>query len=273
MTVTDIDAIPDFARADLAGSGKRVRLRDLYHDDFGADLYDDIGFSNTSEVFEILSAIKGHPGPVLELAAGSGRVTVPMVAGGRDVTAVDLSDTMLTLLRRRLDAAPRLRGTARLVQGDMATHAEPEKSVAAAVIATTSISLLTDDARRGMWRNLFGQLLSGGVLVVSTVELDAEHAGGDAIARTRAEGAGGRHVRMIESWPAAATERVVVMYDEDQLTGPGDTVEVCVTRIGVVPADVVTAELAEVGFTIRRTRVVTTPDGRHRYLVIEAVTP
>lgn len=45
-------------------------------------------------------------GPVLELGAGTGRVTAALVADGHQVWAVDRSPAMLARARRRLDGAP-----------------------------------------------------------------------------------------------------------------------------------------------------------------------
>jgi len=59
-------------------------------------------------------------GPVLEYGAGNGRITLPMARLGLDVTAVDLSSTMLADLRARLRHEPadvRERVTVR--RGDM----------------------------------------------------------------------------------------------------------------------------------------------------------
>ena len=56
--------------------GGRARLHDLY-DDVGSAVYDDLCAADTSEVCEILHLLRGTKGPVLELAAGSGRLTLP----------------------------------------------------------------------------------------------------------------------------------------------------------------------------------------------------
>ncbi|MEZ5064227.1 MAG: class I SAM-dependent methyltransferase [bacterium] len=58
-------------------------------------------------------------GPVLELGAGTGRVTVVLAKDGHDVTAVDLSPEMLESARRRFERAGELPGRVRLVRGDM----------------------------------------------------------------------------------------------------------------------------------------------------------
>lgn len=58
-------------------------------------------------------------GPVLELGAGTGRVTAVLAADGFDVTAVELSPRMLERAEARL-ARRGLQGRVRLVCGDMA---------------------------------------------------------------------------------------------------------------------------------------------------------
>jgi SAM-dependent methyltransferase len=46
-----------------------------------------------------------HPGPVLELACGSGQLTVPLAKPGRPVVGLDLSPPMLAAARQRATAA------------------------------------------------------------------------------------------------------------------------------------------------------------------------
>jgi SAM-dependent methyltransferase len=48
----------------------------------------------------------GGPGRILELGAGSGRVTIPLARDGHDVVAVDQSQAMLARLRSRVAALP-----------------------------------------------------------------------------------------------------------------------------------------------------------------------
>ena len=48
----------------------------------------------------------GAPGKLLELGAGSGRVTIPLARDGHTVTAIDQSAAMLGKLRTRVEALP-----------------------------------------------------------------------------------------------------------------------------------------------------------------------
>lgn len=62
----------------------------------------------------------GEGGSVLELAAGGGRVALPMARAGFRVTALDVATPMLDRLRRRLATEPPLvRGRVEIVEQDM----------------------------------------------------------------------------------------------------------------------------------------------------------
>jgi SAM-dependent methyltransferase len=58
-------------------------------------------------------------GPVLELGAGTGRVTLPLARGGAHVVGIDRSGEMLAFARKRLRRARGLAGRAMLVRGDI----------------------------------------------------------------------------------------------------------------------------------------------------------
>lgn len=101
-------------------------------------------------------------GPVIELMAGSGRVSVPVAAAGVDLTCVDSSPAMLEILRRKLMA----RGLrAKLVQQDVA-RLELRPCFLLAFLAFHAFEELTEDAeRQGLMRGAFRHLLPGGRFV------------------------------------------------------------------------------------------------------------
>ena len=57
--------------------------------------------NDLTELPEILAAARKTAGPILELAAGSGRITRPLLALGRPLTAVDSSAEMLAMLKEK----------------------------------------------------------------------------------------------------------------------------------------------------------------------------
>jgi SAM-dependent methyltransferase len=68
-----------------------------------ADLYDTYVHTTLDVPFWIAEAGKTS-GPVLELMAGTGRVSIPLAEAGADLTCVDLWPEMLDLLRAKLSA-------------------------------------------------------------------------------------------------------------------------------------------------------------------------
>ncbi len=79
----------------------------MYNDDFyrRPELYD-LEYQDLEEDLAYYQALARSAGRVLELGAGSGRVTLPMASTGASVVAVDLSTAMLARLRARLEDSP-----------------------------------------------------------------------------------------------------------------------------------------------------------------------
>ena len=144
-----------------------ARLYDL-------DLIDDPGD------LDLYLALAGRTGgPILELAAGSGRLAVPLAVAGHSVTAVDLDPAMLTRARERARAfrasAPKSAAKAakpnldlELVEADILDLELPSAGTfQLGFIALNSLFLLaTRDAQRRAFRTLAGHLAPGGVAVV-----------------------------------------------------------------------------------------------------------
>ena len=85
--------------------------------DRAADVYDAARPGYPAEAVAWLA--DGISGPVLDLGAGTGKLTAELVALGLDVTAVDPSHQMLRVLGERLPGVEALAGTAeRLPLGD-----------------------------------------------------------------------------------------------------------------------------------------------------------
>src|SRR3954454_6674444 len=70
---------------------------------------------------DFLARLAG-PGPALEFAIGTGRVGIPLVQRRGAVSGIELSEPMVSQLRRKVDEA-----TLPVVVGDMATTVVPGK--------------------------------------------------------------------------------------------------------------------------------------------------
>lgn len=260
-------APPGLAGRLVAELGERARLSDVYGPD-GANAYHDMSAGDAREVHELVRLVRRRPGPVLDLAAGSGRITLPLLALGRPVTALDLSQDMLRLLTDRLAKAPaRLRERCSVVHADMADfHLGAE--FASVVLGTTSVSLLTPRGRTGLYRSVAEHLAPGGRLLVSCLDRGDGPEGPDE-AVTAVTGVSGARYHLHDHWPVDADHRTVTILPADLPQGP---VRVCTGRVEVVGAERLSTELASAGFTVLEHHSLTDPGQRHRATLIEAET-
>jgi SAM-dependent methyltransferase len=150
-------------RPDPATAAALARLYDL-------DLADDPG---DLDLYQAMA--ERADGPVLELAAGTGRLAIPLAEAGHRVTAVDLDPAMLDRARRR---ASRTVGEDRLtfVEADLVGLRLPDAGgYGLAFIALNSLLVLgTRAAQRAALRTLADHLAPGGLAVVDVWLPDAD---------------------------------------------------------------------------------------------------
>ncbi|MGW1465538.1 daptide-type RiPP biosynthesis methyltransferase [Streptomyces sp. NPDC002308] len=262
---------PGLAGEVLAGYGDRVVLHDLY-DAVGAPVYHDLAAADTSEIREVLRVARAATGPVLELASGSGRLTLPLLALGREVTALELKAEMLDLLRERLaKVPPGARSRCVPVQGDMAAF-DLGRTFGLVVLGTTSVSLLDDAGRAGLFASVRAHLAPEGRFLLSTVDMvdPADGSAGVADLDIEGQGASGRRYRMIEHWPEGAPARRVTILPPAAEAGAADRIEVLTTSIRVLPALLLERELAGAGLRITARHTLPASGPRHRDVLLEA---
>ncbi len=140
-----------------------ARLYDL-------DLVDDPG---DLDLYLALAARAG--GRILELAAGTGRLAVPLAAAGYDVTAVDIDPAMLARTAVRAAAAG-VGERVHLVEADLRGLRLPAAgSFSLAFIALNSLLALGDrPSQAAALRALADHLAPGGLAVVDVWLPDAE---------------------------------------------------------------------------------------------------
>lgn len=150
--------------ADSAGEAL-ARLYDV-------DLVDDPG-----DLDLYLALAARAAGPVLELAAGTGRLAVPLAEAGHDVTAVDIDPAMLARLRRRTAAAgDAVSRRLTVVDGDLLDlRLDDAPPFALSFIALNSLFLLASrDAQRRAFRTMADHLGPGGLAVADVWLPDAD---------------------------------------------------------------------------------------------------
>ncbi|WP_394621493.1 daptide-type RiPP biosynthesis methyltransferase [Lentzea sp. JNUCC 0626] len=126
----------------------------------GASVYDALARHDPSEIRDVLRLARG---PVLELACGSGRLTVPLAARGHEVVALDNSAELLGMLADRLPAG----ADVQLVEGDM-TAFELGRAFGLVVLGTSSVCLLDASQRADLFACVRRHL--DGLFYVSVVD-------------------------------------------------------------------------------------------------------
>ncbi|MFI5258365.1 MAG: class I SAM-dependent methyltransferase [Candidatus Limnocylindrales bacterium] len=131
---------------------------------YDVDLLEDPG---DIDLYLALAARTG--GPVLEIAAGSGRVAVPLAAAGYEVTAVDLDSAMLARAAiRATSVGPEVGARLALVEADLVGLSLPGGArFRLAILALNSLLLLdAHDLQEAAIETLARHLEPGGLAVV-----------------------------------------------------------------------------------------------------------
>lgn len=111
-------------------------------------------------------------GPILELCCGSGRITLPLLKAGFRITAVDLSEDMLSNMRKTLDSNKRyskVRDNLSIVNGDMTKLCLKDK-YNLIIIGATSIRLMEEDFTL-FFNHMYEFLNEGGCLFFNFEDL------------------------------------------------------------------------------------------------------
>jgi SAM-dependent methyltransferase len=149
----------------LAG---RALVADVYVE--GAATYEALAGTDDAEVRMILLRARGLRGDVLDLGCGGGRLTLPLLARGHRVVALDRSPEMLEqLARRTADLPTRLAGRLEVREGDMAGLDLPGRRFDLVVLGTTTVTLLDEVDRVKTFEAVRRHLAPGGRFVVSTM--------------------------------------------------------------------------------------------------------
>ncbi|MFB3978043.1 MULTISPECIES: daptide-type RiPP biosynthesis methyltransferase [Microbacterium] len=259
-TLEDVQLGPR-ARASVASFSHLV-VDDLYGPD-GADAYEAIAGRDATEVREIVAHTSRTTGAILDLAAGSGRLTLPLLTLRRPVVALDLSPAMLDILDKKLARRDSARRLCRTVHADM-TRFSLEERFGCIVVGTTSISLLPDAAARARLLDCVRtHLAPGGTLVLTTVGVSGDRRSDEEQVTEVATDAGAYSV--FEWLPAGSDRRFISV-----VTVTGTTARLFTSSIAVLDPEDLRAELERAGFEVRETAPLGPPDGRYRDTLLVA---
>ena len=120
-------------------------------------------------------------GPVLEMGAGTGRITIPIAEAGVGVTALDLDAGMLDALRRKAALLPA--DTKRRIsihQGDMRSFAVDERFALVIIPFRAFLHNLTRDDQLAALKRAHSHLRSGGSLALNVFHPSLEYMAANA---------------------------------------------------------------------------------------------
>lgn len=118
-----------------------------------------------------LSGLLGRAPKLLELACGTGRLSIPLAREGFDVTGLDASPAMLAGLARRLDReVPEVAARVRAQAGNLLELDLPEKAYDLVLMGFNLLMLLADfDAQVAALERVRDHLAPGGILALDVV--------------------------------------------------------------------------------------------------------
>jgi SAM-dependent methyltransferase len=120
-------------------------------------------------------------GPVIELGAGTGRITIPIAEAGIRVTALDLDPGMLGKLRGKLGVLPDdVRQRVSALAGDMRTVALDERFALAIIPFRAFLHNLTHDDQLGALKCVRDHLRANGELAFNVFHPSLEYMAANA---------------------------------------------------------------------------------------------
>ncbi|MCV0334599.1 daptide-type RiPP biosynthesis methyltransferase [Microbacterium sp.] len=248
--------ITEAVSARLETAGAVPRELDLYSGE-GTDFYERLVGTDRAEIREVLALARKTDDPILDIAAGGGRLTVPLVRTGREVTAIDLSDDMLSHLRRALPA----RSTVECVVADMRDFSLGRR-YGLVIIGATSITLLDRAGRSLLYGSVRRHLATGGVFAFTVAGGAAAQS--LAVSRTQEIGVPGPQgeetylfAQQMEDGGAARVVNWVRVAD----IAAGLEATVLTSRLQVLGHDVLAGELVDAGFAAPAVSPVRTDRG------------
>lgn len=147
----------------------RFDQRSPQYSGLDAELYDaDYADYNTGDVGFYVEEAVACGQTVLELACGTGRITIPIATAGVEVVGVEISDDMLGIFRRKLGTLePEIASRITLVKGDMRNFKIDRKFDLIIIPFRSFICLLTVEDEKETLLNVRNHLTPNGKLILN----------------------------------------------------------------------------------------------------------
>ncbi|MFE7195338.1 daptide-type RiPP biosynthesis methyltransferase [Microbacterium oxydans] len=250
------DLITDTVSALLDGADAVAQPLDLYTG-AGTDFYERLVGPDRVEVREVLGLARVTADPVLDVAAGSGRLTIPLLRSGKQVTAIDTSRDMLSHLRRAMPDHPMLD----CVVADMRDF-HLGRRYGLIVLGATSVTLLDREDRSLLFARVHEHLAPHGVFSLTV----AGGAAAESLASARDQeiavpGPAGTDTYLFSQQIEEGGAVRLVNWVRASDIAAGVSVAVLTSRLHVLGHEVLSSELVEAGFAVPDVTPVRSPGG------------
>jgi len=135
-----------------------------------ARFYDWFYEGHTDDIEFYINLAKEYGSSILELACGTGRLTMPIARNGHKITGIDISGEMLKIAEAKLmEETPEVRNRIRFIEGDMRTF-ELEGNLKMIFIPLASLfHLHKREDRTACISNMFRHLDDDGISIIDVV--------------------------------------------------------------------------------------------------------
>jgi SAM-dependent methyltransferase len=107
-----------------------------------------------------------YPGPIFEVASGTGRVMIHLAQEGHEIHGIDIEPAMLDYARRKVADLPHLRDKMTFIQGDITKYASDKKYKLVIVPYNGLLHFHDQDQQLEVLRRLRALVADDGVLVL-----------------------------------------------------------------------------------------------------------
>ena len=140
--------------------------------DIIADLYD-ITSPLKEDISFWLNMAEEYGDPILELGCGTGRILIPLAEKGYNVVGLDISKSMLNILKSKVDNLPnRVREKIEIVRGDFREFKIDREFSIVFSAYSTLYSATTQEEQLSTIRNAYKHLKEHGVLITAQFNPD-----------------------------------------------------------------------------------------------------
>lgn len=137
--------------------------------DSWAHIYDFIWQDNKKDIEFYYNITKDERQPILDLACGTGRVSIPLACAGLKVVGIDISEKMLEEANNKLKEMGKITGNIRFEKQDMRSFYLPEKFGACILSFNSFLHLLSLKDQEDCLRCIHNHLKAEGKLIFDII--------------------------------------------------------------------------------------------------------